>query len=249
MNLLVDGNSLFATQYFGFASGIYGFYNGLATLIKKHNPDEIHLAFDSHKNWRKELYPPYKATRAPKPEGYYSQLQALKQALYRAQFAVYEIDGYEADDVLNSLLYTLGTDNLIFSGDKDILQLVGYTNHVIRSSKTLPWRVSDVKDKFGILPAQIPSYLALVGDTVDCIPGVKGIGPVKAKELLADPPIFLNELYQDIPKGITGAKLIAYEADARLSLQLATLANPPITLRPGSYNMDSLRQEIQTKEI
>lgn len=244
MNLLVDGNSLFATQYFGFASGIYGFYNGLATLIKKHNPDEIHLAFDSYKNWRKELYPPYKATRAPKPEGYYSQLQALKQALYRAQFAVYEIDGYEADDVLNSLLYALGTNNLLYSGDKDILQLVGYTNHVIRSNKHLPWGVSDVKNKFGILPVQIPSYLALVGDTVDCIPGVKGIGPKKATELLSG-PLFLDDVYQDLPVGVTGAKLIAFEADARLSLQLATLANPPITLRPGSYDMNNLRQEMQ----
>lgn len=244
MNLLVDANSLFATHFFGFSNGLYGFYNGLASLINKYNPDEVHLAFDSDTSWRKAFYSGYKSNRAAKPEGYYDQLSTLKTVLAESGFALYEVPEYEADDVLASLLRDLGRlHTVIYSGDKDILQLVGETVYVQRSTRQPKWTMYDVEAKYGVLPSQIPSYLALCGDTVDGIPGVYGIGPKRATQLLAN-GITLTQLYDDLPNGTLGRTLRTYEEDAFTSLKLATLCPPIIELHYGSYNLDRLRRVL-----
>lgn len=244
MNLIVDSNSLFATQFFGFSNGLYGFYNVLVSLINKYNPDEVHLAFDSDTSWRKAFYSKYKANRVAKPEGYYDQLSTLKTVLAESGFALYEVPEYEADDILASLLRDLGRlHTIIYSGDKDILQLVGETVYVQRNTRQPKWTMRDVEVKYGVLPFQIPSYLALCGDTVDGISGVYGIGPKKATQLLAN-GITLTQLYDDLPNGTMGRTLRTYEEDAFTALKLTTLCQPSIELRYGSYNLDSLRRKL-----
>jgi DNA polymerase-1 len=204
---LIDGHALAYRNYFAITAGaggdrfqtssgeptagIFGFASSILRILENEKPEYLAVAFDTGKTFRHERYPDYKATRAKMPEDLRPQIERIRQMVDAFNFPRIEKNGYEADDVLGSLAKKAveqGFGVKIYTGDKDLLQLVN--DRVI---VTLPGRqLSDAKDyttddvieKLGVRPDQVVDYKALVGDTSDNIPGVPGIGPKTAIDLL-----------------------------------------------------------------
>ncbi len=205
--LLVDGfnhayRSFYAlpdlTSSKGFPTGaLHGWIKGLWKLIDQERPDATLVFFDLGESQdRVALLKEYKAQRKPMPEPLVQQIEPIK-ALTRAMgLAGIEQDGVESDDLLASEAVALakqGHDVVIVSSDKDFAQIVDERVKIMLPPPTanpkLGWRLMDaagVQEKFGVPPAQIAHYLALVGDTSDNIPGIDGVGPKTAAKWLAE---------------------------------------------------------------
>lgn len=244
MNLVVDGNSLFAKWFFGFPgedrNAYFGFYNGLSKLVREYKPSKLHIAFDSRESWRKLAHPVYKSKRTPLPDGYYEQLTALKLALSLANFSIYEVAGFESDDLVAGIA-PLVKPCVVYSDDKDILQLIGEDIWVRRAN--VLWDINTFNGVYGFSPDRLPFFQALMGDTVDCYPGVGGIGQKRAR-LLVQEYETLDKLYENPPIGIMGTRLLLDAGNAYMSLMLATLKAPEFELKPGSYSMERLREVL-----
>ncbi|HEY3311250.1 MAG TPA: DNA polymerase I [Anaerolineales bacterium] len=205
---LIDGHALAYRTFFALTSGaagsrwqttsgeptagIYGFATVLMRLLENDRPDYIAVAFDTGKTFRDEIFPEYKATRAKMPDDLRPQIERIRQLVDAFNIPRLEMDGYEADDVLGSIARQAASQGLgvkIITGDRDLLQLVG--DHIIVN---LPegGKLADAKDyitdddvrsKFGVPAHLVVDYKALVGDTSDNIPGVKGVGEKTAQSL------------------------------------------------------------------
>ena len=205
--LLVDGFNLAyrcfhalpeLTSSKGFPTGaLHGWVKSLWKLIDQEKPDATLVFFDLGESLdRVALHAEYKAQRKPMPDSLQRQIEPIK-ALTRAMgLAGIEVDGVESDDLLASEAVSLGRqghDVLIVSGDKDFAQVVDERIKIMlpppSANPKLGWRLLDaagVQEKFGVPPAQIAHYLALVGDTSDNIPGLEGVGPKTAAKWLAE---------------------------------------------------------------
>src|ERR1041385_2280555 len=205
--LLVDGfNSAYPcfhalpelTSSKGFPTGaLHGWVKSLWMLMGQEKPDATLVFFDlGESNDRLALHADYKAQRKPMPDSLRQQIEPIK-ALTRAMgLAGIEQDGVESDDLLAAEAVTLakqGHDVLIVSGDKDFAQVVNERIKIMlpppSANPKLGWRLLDaagVQEKFGVPPAQIAHYLALVGDTSDNIPGLDDVGPKTAAKWLAE---------------------------------------------------------------
>lgn len=176
----------------GFPTGaIYGFTRMLLSLIKKKNIRAIAVCFDSKTpTFRHEQFADYKKNRPPMPDDLSRQLPKINEILDAFRLKCIQADGYEADDILATLVSKFKDSFnkiLIVTSDKDMLQLVTDKVNVLNFSQAEnlldPLKV---KEKFGVLPEKIPDLLALIGDSVDNIAGVPGIGEKTAKELLEE---------------------------------------------------------------
>ncbi|OGL44887.1 MAG: DNA polymerase I [Candidatus Schekmanbacteria bacterium RBG_13_48_7] len=164
----------------------------LIKLLKTENPDYLGISFDmGGKTQRHKVYPEYKSNRPPMPLDLVQQIPTIHEIVRSYNIKIIEKEGIEADDILAFLSDKAVKENFdvyIFSSDKDIFQLVSEHVHVLVTKKGLSeievFDTAKVKEHFGVTPDQISDYLALVGDTADNIPGVPGIGPKKASELL-----------------------------------------------------------------
>jgi len=205
--LLVDGFNLayrcfFAVPELSRADGfptnaLHGWVKSLWHLADKEKPAATLVFFDlGGAQDRLLLHPEYKAQREEMPEALQKQIEPLK-ALTRAMgYVGIELDGVESDDLLASQAVALaaqGHDVLILSADKDFAQIVGERIKIMlpppSANPKLGWRLLDaagVSEKFGVPPAQIADYLALVGDTSDNIPGISGVGPKTAAKWLQE---------------------------------------------------------------
>ncbi|MBU0686922.1 MAG: DNA polymerase I [Candidatus Margulisbacteria bacterium] len=202
--ILIDGSSLAYRAFYALpdtmktASGIptnaiYGFTAILMKIIDE-NPDSIAISFDlKGKTFRHQEYPEYKATRKPQPPTLYEQLPLVKEISKALDIPVYEIEGYEADDVIGTLTTRAekeGFDVEILTGDKDTLQLISNKTKVVTPKKGISeteiFDEKKVEAKYGITPDQIIDWKALRGDTSDNIPGVPGIGEKTATKLLQE---------------------------------------------------------------
>lgn len=205
--LLIDGNNyLFRAAYAvqnsaklksasGFPTyGITGFFNILMADIVKLRPDNIVVAFDKGgaPNWRKQVYPAYKENRDakkadPKVQEIYSQAKPLRALIKAAGFRVSARAGTEADDIIGSLAVQFSDTHkvIIASKDKDFAQLV--TKNIVMLDPTTRKLITEsgVVERFGVKPNQIVDYLALLGDSVDNIPGVNKCGAKTAAKWLA----------------------------------------------------------------
>ncbi|UCD55828.1 MAG: DNA polymerase I [Candidatus Omnitrophota bacterium] len=199
---LIDGNSFCYRAYYAIrhlsnskgqpTNAIYGVITMIKKIIKEEKPDMIAVAFDlKGPTFRHEKFKDYKITRKPMPEDLVSQLPHIKRLLKAYNIPIYEVQGYEADDVLATLAQkcakTKNIDTYIVTGDKDMLQLVG--PHIKVYSPHREGFVYDekaVREKFGIGPDKITDLMALMGDTSDNIPGVPGIGEKTAIELMKE---------------------------------------------------------------
>jgi 5'-3' exonuclease len=147
------------------------------------------ICCDSGKSFRNELSPDYKAQREAAPAALFHQIALAKERLEADGFPVWAVRGFEADDLIASAarqaLAFSDTSVLVFSGDKDLLQLVGPRVRVQSTNNGTVYDSEGVRAKFGVGPAQIGDYLALVGDSADNVKGAEGIGPKKAADLLS----------------------------------------------------------------
>jgi len=205
--LVVDGNNLVFRSFFaiphlsradGFpTNAIHGWVRSLWRLADEEKPDEILVVFDLGDDPKKlALLPGYKGDRAKMPEELRQQIPMIKEITRRLGSDLVEILEVEADDIIGSYAVSLameGHEVLIVSSDKDFAQCVGGNVWMIvpppTASGKIGWRRLDatgVKEKFGVTPEQIPDYLALVGDTIDGIPGVAGVGPKTAAKWLEE---------------------------------------------------------------
>jgi DNA polymerase-1 len=241
--LLVDGNSLVNRAYYalppltnkdGVPTGaIHGFLTMLFSMLRENDFDHLMVAFDTKaKTFRHKEYPDYKATRKGMPDDLAQQMPILKEILDSLRIMHTEKDGYEADDLIGTLAMRAkedGFSTVILTGDRDLLQLVQEDIEV-----SVPRRgVSDlinfdeqtVIEDMGIHPNQVVDYKGLRGDPSDNIPGVKGIGDVTAKRLLASGK-HLEDIYNALPaepKTRPERLLLEGKEEAFVSRELATI--------------------------
>lgn len=243
--LLIDGNSIlfkafYATSVVGNlmvnkdgipTNAVYGFINMLTKLLAT-KPDYIYVAFDAHrKTFRNELMEDYKGTRKETPEELVVQFSIVREYLTAANIPYYELDGYEADDLIGTMARIgkeQGLEVQIVTGDKDMLQLVEENVTVYRLGKGVSemneMNVEAIKEKFGLEPKQIKDLLGLMGDTADNIPGIKGVGEKTATKLLTQYGSVegLKEHMHEI-KGKMGEKIRENIEMGILSKKIATI--------------------------
>ena len=211
---------------------VFGFANMLATLLEKIQPHYIVAAFDTAEpTVRHEQYEAYKANRPEFPEDLVPQLLRIKELLIALRIPILEMPGYEADDIIGSLAKKAaaqGLDVYCVTSDKDFFQLVNAHIKIFRPGiRSGEYEIIDgakVRQRYGIEPSQFVDFLALVGDPVDNVPGVKGIGEKTARMLIATygslEAVYqhLEELSPSIRK-----KLEQYRDEAFLSRELVTI--------------------------
>ncbi|NNM51418.1 MAG: DNA polymerase I [Pseudomonadales bacterium] len=236
--VLVDGSSYLYRAYHampplvsaqGQATGaIRGVLNMLNKLVKTYAPTHMAVVFDAPgRTFRDDLYPAYKSHRPPMPDDLRNQIQPLHDLVNATGFPLLMHSGVEADDVIATLARQAaasGIQVLISTGDKDLAQLVGPFIRLINTMNDHLLDEAGVMDKFGVPPARIVDYLALVGDSADNIPGVPGVGPKTAQRLLAQYGDVDNLLlHRDEVAGKVGESLRACVEQLPLSRQLATV--------------------------
>ena len=170
-------------------NAVYGFTNMLLKILKEEKPDYIACAFDHPKpTWRAEEYTDYKIHRKPMPDDLKSQIPFIKEVIKGFNIPIFEIPGFEADDILGTIAKHVTNEPLgvtIVSSDKDIFQLVNNKIRVLNDRKDKIYYDRDaVIGKMGVPPENIPDFLALCGDSSDNIPGVAGIGQKGALTLI-----------------------------------------------------------------
>ena len=241
---LIDGHALAYRSFFALGGAalsnsrgeetgaIYGFLNTILSLDQKYHPEYLAVVFDSEgKTFRHERFDAYKANRPARPEGLSRQFPIIMQALDAMRIRRLEAPGYEADDIIATLArrWSRELPVQIVSGDKDLLQLVDENVHVIRPGKTSvlesEFDPAALLARLGLRADQIVDYLALVGDTSDNVPGVRGIGEKTALELLARFGT-LDAIYarlDEVDKAGVRKKLEAGREDALRSRELVRL--------------------------
>ncbi len=195
---LIDGNSYVYRAYYairelsnskGFpTNAIFGFTNMLLKIIREKKPDEIAISFDSPvPTERHRLFNEYKANRPEAPSDLIQQLPHIRRIVAALKIKTFEIPGYEADDIIGTIAKKAaasGKEVYIVTGDKDMLQLIDDGIKIYDPVKDRILDKTYTIERYGLTPDRIPEFMALTGDAIDNIPGVKGIGEKTAKELL-----------------------------------------------------------------
>src|SRR5258708_5595846 len=222
--------------------GVYGFAAMALELIKNLKPDYVAVAWDKPKTnirKRKELYPEYKAGRKPAPPDFYTQIPILHQLLEAFHWPLYELDDYEADDIMGTMAVKAekkGLESLLISSDLDVLQLVTHRVKVYALKKGFSnieeFHPESFEAKYGLKATQFLDLKALKGDSSDNIPGVPGIGEKGAIDLLKQYKT-LDGVYEniDLIKDSLRKKLEAGKDSAYLSKKIAAIwCDAPIKL-------------------
>jgi DNA polymerase-1 len=207
---------------------VLGFANMLGKVVREEQPDAIAIAMDPKGgSFRTGLYPEYKANRDAQPEDLTSQFEILRELIAAWRLPMLEVPGFEADDVIASLVEQAPEDVevVIVSTDKDLMQLCSDRVVLLDTVKDRRVGPAEVEERFGVPPERLLDLRALVGDPSDNIPGVKGIGEKGAAKLLAEWPDLETLLdHADEVKAKKAREGLQGQADAaRLSKQLATL--------------------------
>lgn len=241
--VLIDGNSLLYRAFYaipmlsnskGFiTNAVYGFCNMLLKIIGEEKPEYIAVAFDKGKIvFRHQDYEQYKATRKPMPDELRPQLPVLKDLLCAMNIALFECEGYEADDIIGALSKLGEAENLqvlIVTGDRDALQLVSERTNVLLTKKGITeierYNEAALQEKYCLTPAQMIDLKGLMGDSSDNIPGIPGVGEKTALKLVQDYGDLENVLAhaEDFAGKKLGLLLVEYADQARLSRKLAVI--------------------------
>ena len=272
---LIDGNSFCYRAFYAIRSlsnskgqptnAIYGFNSMLGKIIKDEKPDMLAVAFDlKGPTFRHKKFDEYKIHRKPMPDDLISQMTYIKQLVQAHNIPMYEMQGYEADDVLATLAKKAedkDIETFIVTGDKDALQLVDSHIKVYSTHKEgLIYDAHKVKEIYGVGPDKMTDIMALMGDATDNIPGVKGIGEKSAIELIGEFGS-LERLYENIDKVKSDAKkkiLAEGKESAYLSKELASVdTDVPIDINfkelelkePDQARLLELYKELEFKTL
>ncbi|MBI4097217.1 MAG: hypothetical protein HY428_02260 [Candidatus Levybacteria bacterium] len=265
--ILIDGNAILHRAFHALpgltapngdlVNAVYGFFSMFLRVLEDIKPEYAIVCFDRPKpTFRKTLYVGYQAHRPVMAEGLGPQITVVHDLLNKMNVPIFEVDGYEADDVIGTLAKQAIEDSrilgdkdtkrkdekspnllisqspnievIIVTGDRDLLQLVNshvkVLSPVVGLKETILYDEKKVEEKFGITPSQIVDYKALIGDPSDGYPGVSGIGPKTARQLLQEYKTFEN-LYQNVDKlPVRISEKLATDAEqAALAKKLATI--------------------------
>ncbi len=268
MLTLIDGNSLLFRAYYGVHSrltrtdgtptgAVYGFFNMILPIFASAKPgDKFVCVFDASRiTFRQNIYPQYKMNRSETPADLIAQGQMIQSGLITMGIPVLCIPGVEADDVIA----TLATQNCtqtdatrIITSDKDLMQLVSDCVYLYDGMKQREIREPDVLEKFGVKPTQVIDVQSLMGDSSDNVPGVPGIGPKKAAELINQFGT-LDNLYANL-ESVKNERIRNLLRDNRemayISKQLVTLKTDVdlsgLQLMPFTFNTPSALEFIRT---
>lgn len=274
--ILVDGNNLLFRSYYATAysgnfmknskgfptNALYGFVNMINKIINDENPEYMLVAFDKGKTFRHDKYADYKAGRIQMPDELKMQFPIAKEILTNLGIKWFEIENYEADDIIGTLAKMIDeTDEykgLIVSSDKDLLQLISdkVTMKMLKSKDYVMMTEETFFNVYGLTPDKMIDIKALQGDSSDNIPGVKGIGEKTALKLLQDYGS-LEGVYDNISyiKGATATKLINGREKAFESKDLATIYKEvplgfgleDVKIQKG--NIEELKKEYEKLEF
>ena len=265
---LIDGSGYIFRAFYGLppltapdgtpVNAVYGFTNMFLRLTTKIGCDYCLVLFDAKRqNFRNDIYPDYKGTRKETPEDLIPQFAIIREAVEALNLNYLEMEGYEADDLIATYVNQAleqGLEAVVVSGDKDLMQLIRPGVEFYDPMKDKFFTPEDVKEKFGVYPDKVVDVQALSGDSIDNVPGVPGIGPKTAAQLVND--------YGSLEGVLTHAGEIKQEKrrqtlldnieNARISLQLVTLkGNVPVTHQIKEYvcrapEVDKLNRFIDT---
>jgi DNA polymerase-1 len=195
---LIDGSSyifraFYATPVLNNSTGlhtnaVFGFTNLLLKFLKQYRPEYVAVALDTgRETFRKQIFAGYKGNRPATPAGLLPQLPYFRRVLEGLNLRLLELPGYEADDIIATLCDTLCNEDcnlVVVSNDKDLMQLVTDDIRLLDSTRDRWSGVAEVESKFGVGPNRVIQVMGLMGDPVDNIPGVKGIGEKTAIALI-----------------------------------------------------------------
>lgn len=242
--LLIDAHALIHRSYHAIPplttpkgepiGAIYGLTRALLKTMKEHEPDYVAAAFDRPEpTFRKEMFEAYKAQRPKAPDELVSQLIKARELFTKLNIPIFELPGFEGDDIIGTLAAKFGADeNLhitILTGDMDTLQLVKGKQIVVCApkkgiSETITYDANAVRARYELNPDQMTDYKGLVGDPSDNIPGVPGVGPKTALQALKEFGTIEN-LYASMKEDHKLAKkFLPYKKDALFSKKLATIS-------------------------
>ena len=263
--ILVDGNNLLFRSYYATAykgnilrnskgfptNALFGFINMLNKIVKEENPSYIMIAFDKGKTFRHEKYEGYKDGRRETPQELKEQFPVAKKIAEAMGMHVFEIDNYEADDIIGTFAKEVDINDdfiaTIISSDKDLLQLMSDDVEVklIKSNDYIMMNKKTFFDTYGLTPDKIVDLKALMGDSSDNIPGVKGIGEKTALTLLQKYNS-LDGVYENLGaiSGKTQEKLLNDKENAYFSKELATIYKEV----PIDTNLDNIKYEGITND-
>jgi len=239
-----DGNPVHA---------LYGFARVLGDLIERARPEYIAVAFDQSvtKCFRNTIYPAYKAHRDPPPADLQLQMERCRDLCRFLGVPAFANPEYEADDIIGTLLHAMrrqGVRATVITRDKDLAQLIGEGDVYWDFGGRDPCGYHQIEGRFGVVPERLADYLALVGDAVDNIKGVPGIGP-KTASLLMKHFSSLDELYEGLERvaelkmrgaAAIGARLKEHRETAYLARRLTAIAcDMPLEVGP-----DGLRRRL-----
>ncbi len=274
--ILIDGNAILHRAFHALppltnkdgiiVNAVYGFFSMFLKIMEDQKPDFIVVCFDKKApTFRKELFVGYQAKRPKMSDDLVPQIKFVHEVLEKAKVEIFEVDGYEADDLIGTISVQAvkgklngGVDVFIVSGDRDLLQLVnhrvkmiapitGLTNMIIFDS-------AKVIEKFGIKPSEMVDYKALVGDASDNYPGVQGVGPKTAATLINEYGN-LEEIYKNLEKikvknPNLALKLAEGAESAGLAQKLAgIILDAPIKLDIKKAGIDKFNKEGLKKEF
>ncbi len=253
--VLIDGNSLINRAYYATPSmqakdgtptnAVFAFMNMLIKIIGEISPKYMLVAFDRKEpTFRHKMYADYKGTRKPMPDDLGAQMPIVKQVLDSVNIARYETPGFEADDIIGTLAKRYDLETIVYTGDKDSFQLVDETTSVYFTRRGISdidrYTNENFVEKVGIKPINVIDLKALMGDSSDNIPGVKGIGEKTALSLIQKYNTVEN-LYEHIEEisGKLNDKLVSGKDDCYQSKTLATInteVDIPLSLEDFTYN-------------
>lgn len=257
---LIDGNSYIYRAFFAIrglsnskglmTNAAYGFTNMLMKVVNEKKPDYLAVCFDPKgKTTRHEVFADYKATRPTMPEGLIPQIAYIHRIVDAFNIPVLMVDRLEADDVIAAVARkaaNAGFDVTLITGDKDLFQLIGEGVKIYDTMKEEVYGPEECVKKFGVTPAQIPELLGLMGDTSDNIPGVPGVGPKTALELISEFGTIENLLsnLDKVKKPKLRENLANHIEDARLSRKLVELDME----LPEDVELEGLKRRAQKSD-
>ena len=269
--VIIDGKSVFYRGYYAMpglstndgtpTGGVFGFATMALEVIKRLEPDYVCVAWDKPKtNIRKrlEIYPEYKAGRKPPPADFYEQIPVLHDLLDAFGWPLYELDDYEADDIMGTLAKQAseqGIETMLVTSDLDMLQVLDENTHLYAMKKGFSnielFKPENITHKYGIKPEQFLDLKSLKGDSSDNIPGVPGVGEKTAVQLLQEYKT-LDGVYENLDKikESVRKKLEVGKDSAYLSKKIASIwTDAPIKLDLKEVNGSKCKPDVVREQL